>query len=321
MKQNIYIGADIGGTSIKLAFISESGEMIDNWEVPTDIANNGENIPNDITNSVREKLAFHQFSIEQVIGMGAGAPGYVDVNTGMVFEAVNIGWKNVNLREKLSSLLDVPVFVMNDANLAVLGEHWLGAGRHSDHLIAVTLGTGVGGGILVNGQVINGVSGTGGEIGHIIVTPNEGPICNCGRKGCIETYASATGIANQGLEAIRNGEYTSLGKTFERNQTLSSKDIFEHANEGDSVSIKIIDKTTNLLGLMLANLSLAINPGVIIIGGGVSQAGDFLLSKIEKSFHDYVIEQAGNACEVVIAQLGNQAGVIGAAYLVKQNIK
>jgi glucokinase len=321
MTKSAYIGVDIGGTSIKLAIIFENGELLTKWEIPTNIENNGANIPQEIVWSIVDKLKECGLNKEHILGVGAGAPGYVYSKLGIVYEAVNIGWINKNLKEELENLLNIPVAVANDANLAALGEYWLGAGKGSDHLITVTLGTGVGGGIVVNGQVINGVNGTGGEIGHIVVTPGEGPDCNCGRQGCIETYASATGIVRQGLEAIHQGNSTSLTEIYKKEHRITSKDIFEEAKKGDLVSQKIIEKTTHLLGLMLANLATVINPGIILIGGGVANAKDQLLTPLKEAFYANGLEHSTKVCDIVLAQLGNDAGVFGAVYFVQQQLK
>ncbi|WP_102027028.1 ROK family glucokinase [Salirhabdus sp. Marseille-P4669] len=315
-----YVGADIGGTTVKLAFITEKGQIVHKWEISTNIHNNGEEIPKEIVYSIETKMQELRIPKEELLGLGAGAPGYVNTNTGLVYEAVNVGWKNFNLKDKLSQRLQIPVYVTNDANLAALGEYWVGAGRNIDHLITVTLGTGVGGGIVVNGQVVNGIDGSGGEIGHVVVTPNDGPTCNCGRRGCIETYASATGIARQGLEEVVKPVDTSLKNIFATTGTLTAKDIFEQAKDGDLVSKQIVENTTNLLGIMLANLATIINPGVIIIGGGVSKAKDTLLNPLKRAFEKYCLDHAFHNCEITIAQLGNDAGVVGAAYYVKQHM-
>lgn len=320
-RNQIYVGIDIGGTSIKLAFIFENGEILEKWEIPTNTEENGKSIPQDIANSVNTKMTSHGIMQEQLIGIGAGAPGYVDIDKGFVYEAVNIGWKNYDLKEKLKTYFDVPIIVSNDANVAALGEHWIGAGKTVKNMIAVTLGTGVGGGIIVDDRLINGASGSGGEIGHIIVTPNEGHTCNCGRQGCIETYASATGIARQAMEAIHNNEDTTLKDIFERNGEITSKDVFEEGKKGDKVSNQIIHNTMNLLGLMLGNLSTVINPEIIVIGGGVSKAKEQLLVPLQKAYNQYCLDHALKISEIKLAQLGNDAGVIGAAYLVKQLIK
>ncbi|MRG86587.1 ROK family glucokinase [Salinibacillus xinjiangensis] len=316
--EKYYIGVDIGGTSIKQALITTTGVIVDKWETPTDKQRGGSLIPLHIATSIKQKLAEHHINKEQIIGIGAGAPGFVDVKNGVIYEAVNIGWENFHLKGLIEKELDISTYVLNDANLAALGENWLGAGQGHDHLIVVTLGTGVGGGIIVNDQVINGVNGTGGEIGHIIVTPNEGEHCNCGRLGCIETYASATGIARLGIQAIQEGKTTSLSQVYDTTGTLTSKDVFAEASKGDQVAQAIIDYIADLLGRMLANLSVAINPSKIVIGGGVSKAGEQLLQPIRLSFESYALNRIADACDIAIAQLGNDAGVIGAAYFVKQ---
>ncbi|SET62511.1 glucokinase [Salinibacillus kushneri] len=318
MKGTYIVGVDIGGTAIKFALIKENGYILKKWETPTARKDNGSYIPEQIAHSVEEKLSEFDLNEEQILGMGAGAPGYVDVKNGIVYEAINLGWENFYLKQKLEEHLNIDTYVLNDANLAALGENWLGAGRDSNDLIAVTLGTGVGGGIIVNGEIINGVNGTGGEIGHITSTPNEGPRCNCGRLGCIETYASATGITRQALQALEKQVSTSLANIHKEKGRLSSKDVFKEAAKGDQTSQMIIDYTADLLGKMLADLAVSVNPSKIIIGGGVSKAGEQLLQPIRKSFQSYALGRIADVCQIVEAELDNDAGVAGAAYYVKQ---
>lgn len=320
MSEHVYLGADIGGTFIKLAIIDEKGNIIKKWQIETNKRNQGQDIPQDIYESFKVHLFNEKISFDQVYGLGMGAPGFVDLPTGMVVEAVNIGWKNFNLKKAMESFVKKPVFVLNDANLAALGENWKGAGRNVYDLIMVTLGTGVGGGIISNGQVITGSNGTGGEIGHIIVTPGEGPVCNCGRRGCIETYASATGIARLGQEALQEGKSTSLRKAAHSQHTITAKDVFEAAKKGDSISQDIIQEVTDKLGFVLANLAVALNPKKVVIGGGVANAGEQLLEPVETSFRKYSLPRTAEICSFELAELGNDAGVIGGAYLVKQKL-
>ncbi|QHS22756.1 ROK family glucokinase [Virgibacillus sp. MSP4-1] len=318
MKETYIIGIDIGGTAIKFALIEVDGKINHKWEIPTERKDKGSYIPEQIAKSVKEKLAELHITEQQILGIGAGAPGYVDVQNGVVYEAINLGWKDFHLKQRLEEFLNMDAYILNDANLAALGEHWTGAGRDSDQLIAVTLGTGVGGGIIVNGEVINGVNGTGGEIGHITATPHEGPKCNCGRQGCIETYASATGITRQALHVIERDQNTTLKEVYKTKGKLSSKDVFEQAANGDQAAQSIIDYTADVMGKMLADLAVSINPSKIIIAGGVSQAGEQLLQPVRKSFHSYALKRVADVCQIVQAQLVNDAGVVGAAYYVKQ---
>ncbi|TCT26966.1 glucokinase [Melghiribacillus thermohalophilus] len=320
MNKRVFLGADIGGTFIKLAIMDGQGNIIKKWSIETNTSDQGRHIPLEIYESFSKHLEMENLTFEHIYGLGIGAPGFVDLSSGIVYEAVNIGWKDFNLKQAMESYIHQPVFVSNDANLAALGENWKGAGKNVEDLIMVTLGTGVGGGVITSGQVINGINGTGGEIGHITVSPQDGPLCNCGRRGCIETYASATGIARMGYEAVQNGKETSLKEIMNLNGRITAKDVFEEAKKDDQVCRKIIEKVTDLLGLVLSNLAIAINPKKIVIGGGVANAGEELLSPLKKSFRRYCLPRTADACTFQLAELGNDAGVIGGAYLVKKQL-
>ncbi|WP_112181308.1 MULTISPECIES: ROK family glucokinase [Paraliobacillus] len=316
MSEQLLIGVDIGGTTIKFGIIKIEGTIIDKWEIETNKNDNAKSIPHDIWTSINLKLKKLDIDPTSILGIGVGAPGFVDVETGDVSIAVNLGWKDFKLGKVLKELSGLPVIVDNDANIAAVGENWKGSGGLADNLIAITLGTGVGGGIIANSQVINGVNGTAGEIGHIMVEP-EGTPCNCGRNGCLETVASATGIVRQANEAILSGSTTSL-KDLSMLKELTAKDVFEAATSGDIVAQGIIDKVTDILGLAIANMATIINPSIIVIGGGVSKAGDKLLTPLRKAFESYTLPRIDEGCRFVIASLGNDAGIIGGAYLVKQ---
>lgn len=309
------IGVDIGGTSIKIGVLDQHGTIQCKWEIPTSTANNGATIVQDIWGSISHKLESSE--MKQIIGIGIGAPGFIDGATGFVYEAVNIGWKNLHLAKQFSEIANLPVFVENDANIAVLGENWKGAGNQSENLIALTLGTGVGGGIIANGTILNGVNGTAGEIGHITVDPDGYP-CNCGKNGCLETIASATGIVRQAMERVKANTNSKLATYLQQSGTITSKDVFSLARESDPDCQAILERTGDVLGYAIASLATVINPSAILIGGGVSKAGDQLLSIINTAFHQYALPRVSEVCALKIAQLGNDAGIIGAAYLVKQ---
>ncbi len=318
MKQNI-IGVDVGGTTIKIGIINEAGNILDKWEIKTNVSNNGTSILTDIWNSVRYKIDSGQLNKKRLSGIGLGAPGFIHEDSGSVYEAVNIGWKNIEIARELKAISGFPVFVQNDANIAVLGENWLGAGEQARNLIAVTLGTGVGGGIIANGAILNGENGTAGEIGHITVEEN-GYLCNCGRRGCLETIASATGMVRQAKNKIELNPTSRLASFYQENGSLTTKDIFELANHGDTLSAEIIDYTSDVLGLVIANLATIINPSKVLIGGGVSKAGEGFISGIDNAFRKYALDRVSEICELKVAQLGNDAGIIGAGYLVKQKL-
>lgn len=315
--KNIIIGIDIGGTTIKMGILTTAGEITKKWEIPTDTSNGGRLIVDHICHSLEHVLKESNQNKDHIMGIGLGAPGFIDAEKGFVFEAVNIGWRNLELTDLLEKNLGLPAFLENDANVAVLGENWLGAGNQDKNVLAVTLGTGVGGGIIANGDILNGASGTAGEIGHITVD-EKGPLCNCGRKGCLETFVSATGMVRQAMEKVESNPNSKLAKRFEEHGFISTKDIFELAKDNDSASQQIIDFTTNILGKTLSNVATVLNPSKILIGGGVSKAGSQLLTPLKAAFVKYSLPRVHLDCEFKIAQLGNDAGMIGAAYLVKQ---
>lgn len=252
--------------------------------------------------------------------MGVGAPGFIDGETGFVYQAVNIGWRDFPLAEHFQKISQLPVYVANDANVAALGENWQGAGQQASNLLAVTLGTGVGGGVIVGGEIVSGENGTGGEIGHITVD-TEGEACNCGRIGCLETITSATGIVRQAMKKIEDHPSSDLANYYQETGTLTSKDIFDRAKSGDTLSQDIVDHTADILGFVISNIATVINPSKILIGGGVSKAGAGFIEQIGNQFNKYALGRISSICEVTAAKLGNDAGLIGAASLVKQHIQ
>ncbi|NEY71606.1 ROK family glucokinase [Bacillus mesophilus] len=319
MTKKWLVGIDIGGTTIKMAFITISGEIDHKWEIPTDVGNQGENIIIDVAKALKDKLVELGATMEQLGGIGIGAPGPVQIESGLIYEAVNLGWKEYPLKKKLEDATGLPVIVDNDANLAALGEMWKGAGEKAKDVIVVTLGTGVGGGIITNGHIIHGVNGAGGEIGHITSVPDGGAPCNCGKTGCLETIASATGIVRQTIEQVEKYPDSTLVDKV-NNRTVTAKDVFDAAKGNDSLALAVIDQTAFHLGLALANLSNGVNPEKIVIGGGVSRAGDVLVTPIKLYFEKFAFPRVAIGAELSIATLGNDAGVIGGAWLIKEEV-
>ncbi|MFB1098990.1 ROK family glucokinase [Terribacillus sp. JSM ZJ617] len=319
-KDGLLVGVDIGGTTIKLAIIDGTSELVEKWEIKTDKYEQGLHIPKQIWETIQAKLTERGIAKETIQGIGVGAPGFVVPRNGVIAEAVNVGWRDFPLSAELGVLSGLPVFIDNDANLAALGEVWRGAGAQQDNIIAITLGTGVGAGIIANGHIVNGINGTAGEIGHVTVEENGAP-CNCGRKGCLETISSATGISRLATEAAAAHPESGLGRRFAENGRVSSKDVFELAAENDAEAQKIVDRSTSVLAKTLANAAILTNPSRIIIGGGVSKAGDALMEPIREAFVKAALPRTTYECEIVPAQLGNDAGVYGAAYLVKQHLE
>lgn len=314
------VGVDLGGTTVKMAFINFEGEIQHKWEIKTDTSNQGENILNDIADAIDAKLVETEKNKDDLIGIGIGAPGSINPLNGNVFEAVNLGWKDYPLQEKLSEVSQLPVYVENDANIAALGEMWKGAGDGAKNLVCITLGTGIGGGVIVNGLLVQGASGAAGEIGHMPVVLHNGYACNCGKTGCLETVASATGIVRVAMEEISQHPDSALSKIYGETGSFSAKDVVDCASEGDRYAVKVLNQVSHYLGLAVANVANVLNPEKIIIGGGVSKAGSILLDNVETHFKKYAFIRVEKSTSLALATLGNDAGVIGAAWLVKSRL-
>ena len=308
--KNYCFGVDVGGTTVKIGLFDREGTILDKWEIPTRTEGNGEKILPDIAQALQKKMEEKGLQKEDMAGVGIGAPGPIDKD-GTVYEAVNLGWGVFSLRDTLQELCGMPVRAGNDANVAALGEMWKGGGQGYRNLVLVTLGTGVGGGILVNGEILNGATGAGGEIGHIHIQDGEEDACGCGNHGCLEQYASATGIvrlANRILNATDEDSVLRQGK-------VSAKTVFDAVKAGDQVAVQIAEAFGDYLGKGLAAIAGVVNPEAFVIGGGVSKAGDILFSFIEKNYRKYVFHGSRNA-RFTLATLGNDAGIIGAAKLI-----
>ena len=310
MSQYVF-GVDIGGTTVKLGLFNKAAELLDKWEIPTVKGNGGEQILPDVAKSILKKMEEKGIAKSDIIGIGVGAPGAVDEEGTMVGGAVNLGWGVLNIPQILKEYLDVPVKAANDANVAALGEMWQGGGKGHRNMVAVTLGTGVGGGIIVEGKILTGATGAGGEIGHIHMEDNETELCGCKKKGCLEQYASATGIVRLAKRRLAEDDKPSCLREGE----ISAKTVFDGVKAGDEVAIEIAERFGNYLGKGLAMVACTVNPEVFVIGGGVSKAGEILLSFIKPSFEKYVFSPCKKV-EFALAKLGNDAGIYGAAALV-----
>ncbi len=300
-------GIDLGGTTVKIAYFDQTGNMLEKWEIPTVTAGGGKQILPDIASSIREFLDVNHIADTAILGLGIGVPGPVNAK-GVVNKCINLGWGVFNIAESLSSLTGFPVKAGNDANVAALGEFWKGGGQGCDNMVFVTLGTGVGGGIVVEGNLLHGAHGSGAEIGHICVEPNETIACNCGNRGCVEQYCSATGIVRLAKLYLAESDAETALRSVEN---LTCKDIFDAAKAGDAAANAILDRVYRYMGLFLANVCSTVNPEVVVIGGGVSKAGDMLVKGIEPYFHKHVFHAAGGA-KFAMASLGNDAGAYGA---------
>ncbi len=304
------VGIDIGGTTVKMALFTEVGDMIDKWEIVTHTENEGVTILTDVASSVLEKLSEKGIDKSDVLGCGIGVPAPVS-DEGIVNGSANLGWKYKEAKKEAQERLGIPVIVGNDANVAALGEMWKGGGMGFHNLVMVTLGTGVGGGLIYKEKIINGSNGAGGEIGHICVNYQEEEVCGCGNRGCLEQYSSATGIVRLAKKRLAKN----LDATILRNEELSAKAVFDAVKEDDQVACEIAEEFAAYLGHALANIAGVIDPEVIVIGGGVSRAGQVILDYVEKYYKERMFF-ANDKVKFVLATLGNDAGVYGAARMV-----
>ena len=302
-------GVDIGGTTVKLGYFDTEGKLLDKWEIPTRKETGGEQILPDIALSIDEKLKEKGIAKSDVIGVGIGAPGPVD-NKGVIRKAANLGWDVFSIKETMEKLIGVPVMAGNDANVAALGEVWKGGAKGFDDVVVVTLGTGVGGGIVVNGKLLTGYNGSGGEIGHIHLNDDEEESCGCGNKGCLEQYSSATGITRMGKKVLASCDTPSVL----RGQDINAKTIFDAVKAQDEVAKKIADIYGEYLGKGLACIAAVTNPEVICIGGGVSKAGEVVIDYLKPHYLKYAFHSCRET-KFVLATLGNDAGIYGAAKL------
>lgn len=313
------IGIDLGGTSTKFAIIKKSGDIIDKWSIKTDTSDDGSHVVPNIIESILTKMDELAMSTDEFIGIGMGSPGSVNRAEGTVVGAYNLNWRTVQpVKKTIENTLDIPFYLDNDANVAALGEQWKGAGANEPNVVFITLGTGVGGGIIVNNQLVQGSSDTAGEIGHMTVGDNRFEYqCTCGKTGCLETLASATGIARIATEMLKKSKVqSSLEAIFKENKKLEAVDVFNEAKNGDELALEVVNIICDYLAFAIGNISNLLNPSTIVIGGGVSKAGDILKQTVESHLNDYLFPPLRNKTTVRIAQLENDAGVIGASSLV-----
>ena len=273
-------GIDVGGTTVKLAYFDQEGTMLEKWEIPTVTANGGEAVLPDIAASVKKFMERNSVYPEHIIGIGIGVPGPVN-SEGVVNKCVNLGWGRKDIDAELAALTGLKVKAGNDANVAALGECWKGGGAGCDNMVFATLGTGVGGGIVLGGDVIHGVHGAGGEIGHINVNPEETDSCGCGNKGCVEQYCSATGVVRLAQQKLVSTDAPSALRDF---ASLTCKDVFDCAGKGDELAIAVLEQVYDYLGRFLATLCCVVDPEAVVLGGGVSRAGQPLLDGTKRYF-------------------------------------
>lgn len=313
------IGIDLGGTSAKFGLFDSSLNSLKQWRIPTHSENGGKQIIPDMIESLQEVLNQENRQLADCLGIGIGSPGSIHRDEGMVVGAYNLGWDTpVYVRKQLQEAFpEINVVIDNDANVAALGEFEKGAGEGADTLVMVTLGTGVGGGVIANGRLITG-KGAAGEIGHMVVNTNEDAfMCTCGKRGCIETIASATGIANTALARVETYTGTSpLAEEIRAGKCADARMVFDSAKSGDDFAECIVSETMRYLGITLSQVSCVLDPDRIVIGGGVAEAGEYLLKHIEPTLRENTFAQIREGLELKLATLGNDAGLLGAAALV-----
>jgi glucokinase len=313
VNKKAFIGIDLGGTNIKIGLVDPMGQLLAEDEGPTVAIEGADAVLRRMSDMAKKIAGDHSYDWEEIAGVGVGIPGFLDIANGKVRLAANLGWHDIPVRNKMIGLLNKPVMIDNDANAAALGEAWIGAGAGVSHIVCITLGTGVGGGIIVNGEVYEGFRGMAGEIGHIpIIFGNDAVSCGCGGKGCLETVSSATGIVRTVRKRLQTGEVSTLNTLAE----ITAKDVFFAMQEGDKLALNVVLEAADVLGRSLATIAVILNPGRFVIGGGVARAGDLFFNPIRQAFAIHAPSDFVEGTDIVSAQLGNRAGVVGAAALV-----
>lgn len=312
----VCFGIDIGGTTVKMGLFRQSGELLRKWEIPTRTENHGQAILTDIRDSVQAVMKEENLTKEQVAGIGMGVPGPV-AQDGTVLGCVNLGWGKFQVEEALQELTGLPVCAGNDANVAALGEQWKGAGSDYQNLVMVTLGTGVGGGIILGGRILAGPNGAAGEIGHMPMFTEEPKACCCGKTGCLEQSASATGLVNHARRMLEESDTPSKLRDIPQ---FTAKDVCDCAGQGDEVALAAVNLATRMLGTAMAYIGCVLNPEAFLIGGGMSRAGDLLFSRVKKVYDELVFSGCKDI-PILPAKLGNDAGIYGAARMVLQRVE
>ena len=305
-------GVDVGGTTVKMGLFTESGELKDKWEIVTRKEEGGSLILSDIADSLKQKLSEKKIKNENIYGIGIGIPGPITAE-GTVLKCVNLGWGIFNVAEEVEKLTGISnVKVGNDANVAALGEMWKGGGKGHKNIVMLTLGTGVGGGIIIDGNILTGSKGAAGEVGHITVNYDEEDTCNCGKRGCLEQFASATGIVKEAKRLLLISDKSSKLREL---QYLSAKSIFDAAKEGDELANELVNQLAKYLGIAASHIAAVVDPEAFVIGGGVSKAGEILTTRIKENYEKNVMFALKNK-EFKLAELGNDAGIYGCAKMV-----
>lgn len=308
-----YVGIDLGGTNTKIGVVDKEGNKIFTTTIKTESIDGYETSLNRIAEILKENLKEYEIKLENVGGVGIGVPGPV-VQSKIVKFFANFPWpENLDLAAEFEKRIGLKVKADNDVNVITLGEMWKGAGKGHGNVLGIAIGTGIGGGIIVDGHLVSGKNGTGGEIGHTKVVM-DGKLCGCGQKGCWEAYASATGLIREAMGRLVVNKKNKLYE-MTKGRELEAKDIFDAAKDGDEFSLDIVDYEAEYLALGISNLLNTLDPEIVVLGGGVSLAGEFLTDRIEEKLKKYALPSALEGLKIVRAELGNDAGILGAAYL------
>ena len=306
-------GLDLGGTNTKIGVVDKEGNKIFTTTIKTESIDGYEISLNRIADILKENLKEYEISIENVGGVGIGVPGPV-VQTKIVKFFANFPWpENLDLAAEFEKRIGLKVKVDNDVNVITLGEMWKGAGKGHNNVLGIAIGTGIGGGIILNGQLVSGKTGTGGEIGHTKLV-KDGKLCGCGQKGCWEAYASATGLIREAQGRLIVNKKNKLYE-MTKGRELEAKDVFDAAKAGDKFSVDIVDYEAEYLAMGIGNILNILDPEIVVLGGGVSLAGDFLIDRVKENLKKYALPSALEGLKIVQAELGNDAGILGAAYL------
>jgi len=314
--KNKVIGVDIGGTNIKIGILTKQGKIIQKTSIPTNPKEGPEKIIKRVCSRIKDLCNERKIKISDIIRIGIGCPGPLDSKRGIIIKTPNLpGWENFHLKKRIESGLKIPAIVNNDANSATYGEYWLGAGKGYSTIVCFTLGTGIGGGIILNGKLFKGIDDTAGHLGHITIIP-DGPRCRCGNRGCLEALASAPNLVRKAIEGINSGiktKLTSLSKG--KLQAITSQMIYLSASQGDKFSRELLDETGRYLGIAVAGILNTLNPEIVIFSGGMIEAGELLFKPLRKEAKRRAFPQPAKRVKIVKAKLGNDAGIIGSVGL------
>ena len=313
----VYIGIDLGGTNIAVGVVSEAGSILAEASTKTLAQRPYQDLVKDMADCAKKALAKAELTVDDVKSIGIGIPGTADQEKGLVIFCTNLGWANVPLRDELQKYINKPVYIDNDANVAALAENFAGVSAGCKSSVLLTLGTGVGGGIIINGKTWTGAHGRGGEVGHMTLVPDGVP-CTCGNNGCLERYCSATAIIRMAQqECLGYPDNAILAKAGGDPEKINAKIVIDAAKEGDPVAVRVFDQYTRHLALAINTITAFFDPEMIVLGGGVSHAGEFLANAVRALLPRYIMFKALPGPRLELAKLGNEAGIIGAAMLGK----